>query len=113
MAEPYTHAIWRVKPGLADEFIAEWKDFAGWAAAQSPGVLWGILLRDTDDPDVFVSTGAWERPEDIPEWIKRPETSQRTEAILRLVDAFEPRRMELVAVRDPEEWWARRTGSNE
>jgi heme-degrading monooxygenase HmoA len=104
MAEPYTHAIWRVKPGRAEEFIRRWEEFSNWAMEQTPGILWGVLLRDTEDPDVFISTGAWESSEHIPAWIKNPEALKRTEAIRKLVDHFEPRTMELAAVRDPEEW---------
>jgi len=111
MAEPYTHAIWRVKPGRADEFIAAWGELAEWARMHSPGILWGVLLRDVDDPDVFVSTGAWQDAEDIQAFSESPELRRRTEELLQLVDRFEPRRMELSAVRDPAEWADRPFGS--
>ncbi|MDX6534439.1 MAG: hypothetical protein QOF68_2183 [Gaiellales bacterium] len=104
MAEPFTHAIWKVKPGQADEFVTAWGKFAAWANKQSPGVLWGVLLRDVEDSNLFVSTGAWARAEDIAAFADNPGVRSRLESILQLVDDFQPRTMELAAVRDPEEW---------
>jgi quinol monooxygenase YgiN len=103
-AEPYTHAVWRVKRGSEDEFVARWEQIAAWAVENAPGCLWGVLLRDTGDPSVFVATGAWETPEDAEAFLETTERLEWMRSIRELVDEFEPRKMELVAVRDPEEW---------
>jgi quinol monooxygenase YgiN len=104
MGEPYTHAVWRVKPGREDEFVSRWEEIAAWALENAPGCLWGVLLRDTGDPTLFVGTGAWERPEDAEAFLETAERLAWIRSIRELVDEFQPRRMELVAVRDPDEW---------
>ncbi|MDX6594112.1 MAG: hypothetical protein QOJ13_3308 [Gaiellales bacterium] len=93
-----------MKPGRADEFIARWEEITAWAVQHAPGCLWGVLLRDSEDPDLFVHTGAWECSEDVRAWISNPERLKWIEAINELVDHYEPRTMHLAAVRDPEEW---------
>jgi len=104
IGEPYTHAVWRVKPGMEDEFVARWESIAAWAVENAPGCLWGVLLRDTADPHVFVGTGAWERRQDAAAFLETIERLAWMQSIRELVDEFQPRQMELVAVRDPEEW---------
>jgi heme-degrading monooxygenase HmoA len=104
MAEPFTHALWKIKPGRANEFVTAWESFAAWAREQTPGILWGVLLRDSEDANLFASTGAWDQAEDIALFVENPGTQQRLEGILQLVESFDARTMELVAVRDPDEW---------
>jgi hypothetical protein len=67
------------------------------------GILWGVLLRDTEDENRFVGTGAWETFQDIAFWRWDPGFEQRLAAISELVDHVDSRTMELVAGRDPDE----------
>jgi quinol monooxygenase YgiN len=103
MTEPYTHGIWQVKPGRAEDFIAAWREFAAWSMGQTKGILWGVLLRDTEDPNRFVGAGAWESFEDIDFWRWDPGFERRMAAMRELVDDFELRTMELAAVRDADD----------
>lgn len=61
----YTHALWRVKPGEEDAFIAAWDELAGAFSALAARPRWGTLVRSMADPSVFFSFGPWERMEDV------------------------------------------------
>jgi quinol monooxygenase YgiN len=103
VAEPYTHGVWHVKPGRADEFIAAWTEFAAWSLEQAQGVSWGVLLRDTANVNRLVGVGAWATFEDIEFWRWDPEFEQWFARLEEMVDDVEFSTMELVAVRDPDE----------
>lgn len=62
----YTHALWHVKEGKTDEFIAAWTLF-GNALSQVPnsGPVQGTLIQSLSEPLVFYSFGPWETLEDI------------------------------------------------
>lgn len=71
MAEPYTFRAYRVKPGLDDELIAAWNEFAKVALEEADRALWGMLLRDADEPERFIGYGAWKSREAIKRWSER------------------------------------------
>src|SRR5437762_3355529 len=61
----YTHAMWRVKPGTEEQFIAAWKAM-GTAFLALPGVKSrGTLIQSLTDPTLFYSFGPWDSPEQI------------------------------------------------
>lgn len=62
----YTHALWNIKEGKTEEFIAAWKQF-GNALSQIPNSppVQGTLIQSLADPQVFYSFGPWETLEDI------------------------------------------------
>ncbi|HVE61956.1 MAG TPA: hypothetical protein VNA26_09060 [Chitinophagaceae bacterium] len=61
----YTHALWHIKEGKADEFIAAWKKF-GISLSEMPDAppAQGTLIQSLTDPLVFYSFGPWENLED-------------------------------------------------
>ena len=99
MSNPYTQGIWRVKPERADEFVAAWTEFAEWTLANVPGAGSGKLLRDTADPNRFVSFGPWESHAAIAAWRNQEGWKQRVAQIRELVDGFEASTLELVVER--------------
>lgn len=62
----YTHALWHVKEGKINEFIAAWQQF-GKALSQVPNSppVQGTLVQSLSDPLVFYSFGPRESLEDI------------------------------------------------
>src|SRR5690348_13371485 len=62
----YTHALWHVKEGKIDEFIAAWKNF-GAVLGSLPGLndAKGTLIQSLSDPLIFYSFGPWETLEQI------------------------------------------------
>lgn len=61
----YTHALWRVKPGEDDAFIAAWSELADAFSSLPAQPLWGTLVRSMADPSVFFSFGPWHRLQDV------------------------------------------------
>ena len=41
MPVPYTHGVWHVKPGKAEDFVAAWQEFADWTIENVDGAGWG------------------------------------------------------------------------
>lgn len=91
----WTTGTWTVKPGREDDFIAGWSDFARWSAVTFGGDrAW--LLRERDQPGVFVTMGAWPSDEVIAAWRGSLGFRLRFEAIRELVLSFEPRTLDEV-----------------
>jgi quinol monooxygenase YgiN len=63
----YTSGRWRVTPAREGEFIAAWRDLANRTKGDFPDST-AVLLRDRDDPSLFLSFGPWESPEQIEQW---------------------------------------------
>jgi heme-degrading monooxygenase HmoA len=59
MATLWTHGMYRVKPGRGDEFTRTWRALARHAVTEF-GVAPPTILRDLDDPNLFVTFGVWE-----------------------------------------------------
>jgi hypothetical protein len=55
----YTHALWRVKEGKADEFVAAWNRLPEVFAKLAEPPVGGTLIKSLDDPHVFYSFGPW------------------------------------------------------
>lgn len=85
-----------MKPGRADEFIAAWKEFAEWSAANTAGAGWVKLLRDSDDENRFLTVGPWESREAIDAWRALPGWKERIGRIRELLDGFEASTLEAV-----------------
>jgi heme-degrading monooxygenase HmoA len=76
MEAHYTHTTWRVK--LAEV---------------------ALLLRDTEDPQRFVSFAPWESVATIAGWRALPGYQERVDRLRRVVGGFAPRTLEVVARR--------------
>jgi heme-degrading monooxygenase HmoA len=85
----YTVGIWTVRPGNEDEFVARWSEFADWTSETFPGGT-GVLLRDRERANRFLSFGPWENVEDIERWRAAPEWEQAVAGIRGLLESFEP-----------------------
>jgi quinol monooxygenase YgiN len=99
MAVPYTHGIWQVKPGHAEEFVAAWTEFADWTVQHADGTGWGKLLRDVNDEHRFVSFGPWESFAAIESWRALDGWNEWIRRIRELLVSFEPATLELVVER--------------
>jgi heme-degrading monooxygenase HmoA len=98
METHYTHTTWRVKHGSEEEFVRRWDEWAEWSRRQGL-VEDALLLRDTDDPQRFVSFAPWESVATIAGWRALPGYQERVDRLRRVVDGFEPRTLEVVARR--------------
>ena len=92
----YTSGTWKVTPGREDEFVNSWKELATRTQGDFPGAT-ATLLRDRDDPTLFLSFGPWESLEQIEQW-RASETFQTGVGKIRpLLTEFTPRTLDPVA----------------
>ena len=99
MATPYTHGIWQVKPGYADEFVAAWTEFADWSREHAAGAGWGKLLRDVEDPNRFFTFGPWESLDAISAWRALDGWQERVGRMRAMLESFQPATLEVIVER--------------
>lgn len=99
MSVPYTQGVWQVKPGRADEFVAAWSEFADWTAAHAEGAGWVKLLRDTGDPNRFVTIGPWDSVEAIDAWRALDGWRERIGRIREMLAEFQAWTLDVVVER--------------
>ena len=96
MGTPFTHTTWQVKPGLEDEFVERWREWAEWSHRQGLRAH-ARLLRDVESPGTFVSFGPWETVAAVRMWRGESGYHERVARLQELVVHFEPRTLEQVA----------------
>ena len=94
MVTLYTLGIWTAKPGSEDAFVEAWNALASETAADVPGAT-AMLLRDRDQPNVFISLGPWESLEQIDAWRASKVFTTNVGRIRELVDGFEAHTMDV------------------
>lgn len=95
--QQYTVGTWITKAGCEQEFVAEWARFAEWTAKNQKGSGTGYLLQDAEQPQRFLSYGAWENAEAITAWRDRAEFKLFAARAKELCAEFHPQRFVLVA----------------
>ena len=100
MGEIWTSGTWTVKEGMADTFVAAWRELAEWSAQKYPGGrAW--LLHDREDPNVFLSVGPWTHEEAINEWRASEGFGERVAQIREMLVSFKARTLDEVACAPP------------
>ena len=96
MAEMITTGTWIVNESRQEAFVDAWAAFAGWASSmEGAGEL--RLGRDGDDPNRFVSFGAWTSSEHVHAWKANPDFRELMARVLQHVDEFHPIELDVVA----------------
>jgi heme-degrading monooxygenase HmoA len=96
MAATYTLSVWTVKEGQEEEFVRRWHELAelGWQMGLTGSAK---LLRDVDNPRVFVSFGPWQSLDKVARWRSSPEFHDRISRLQEVLDRFEPRTLDQIA----------------
>ena len=81
---------YRVKPDAADEFASLWLELAAYAVREF-GVPRPMILRDRDDPNTFVTFGAWDSLDTLHRFRSSPFVGERATALNELVETAETR----------------------
>lgn len=63
--QAYTLAMYQVKAGREDEFVAAWNELASTFSSLPEPPLWGTLIRHRADRTLFYSFGPWRSPEHV------------------------------------------------
>jgi|SRR5919204_5693730 heme-degrading monooxygenase HmoA len=98
MDNPYTHTTWLVEPEHEAEFVALWSDWVEWSHHQGFKAH-AMLLRDAEDPRIFISFGPWETSSAVRNWRALPGYHERLARLAEVVEQFEPRTLMIVARR--------------
>jgi heme-degrading monooxygenase HmoA len=88
MVELYTYAVWIVRSGCEDEFVARWREMADWTAVNVPGAGTARLLQDEDHPGRFISLGPWESREAVSSWRSLLGFQERIGRMRELLETF-------------------------
>lgn len=92
----YTSGRWKVTPGNEDEFVNAWRDLATRTKGDFPSST-AVLLRDRDDPTLFMSFGPWESIEEIERWRASEAFQSGVGKIRPLLAEFTPHTLDPVA----------------
>ncbi len=93
----YTMAVWVVRPGNEDAFIEAWASFARWTAETQPGALTGVLLRDAETPNRFISFGPWRDRQSAMAWRASPQFRESFARFRELCSEIVPESLSCVA----------------
>jgi heme-degrading monooxygenase HmoA len=99
MGSVYTLAQWRAKPGHEEQFVTAWRGLADRTRALFPDAT-AVLLRDREDPSLFVSFGPWESVEVVAEWRNSPAFVESGAQMREHLDGLEPHTMDVRVVVD-------------
>ena len=92
----YTHALWKVKTGKTEEFIAAWKSL-GEIFLETGGTPHGTLIQSLSDPTEFYSFGPWDSLEAMQAMRADARPQEAIRKVRELCDEATPGAYRLVA----------------
>ena len=93
---PYTIGTWVVLAGHEEAFVAAWCRLAKATSLDFPGAH-ATLVRDVEDPQRFLSFGAWGDPAEITAWRESDTFRRGVAEIGEHLEFFTPGTYRLVA----------------
>ena len=88
IGQPYTCGIWTVRDGSEEEFVTRWTALVSSAEAW-PGAAFR-LIQDRQDPQRFISFGAWDDWASADGWRASDAFRDRMRACRELCEDFRP-----------------------
>jgi len=98
----YTLAMYRVKAGQEDAFMAAWSELADTFSSLPNPPLWGTLIRHRTDRTLFYSFGPWRRAEHVTAMRENPEAGEAFRRLHELCVELTPGDYEMVTHVDVE-----------
>jgi len=99
----YTLAVWKVKAGQEDSFIAGWKEGGVFVSSlPSPPLPPYVLIQSLEDPTLFYSFGAWRSLDDVQAMRAHPRTGEIIGKLVPLCEEATPGGAFRVVARAPE-----------
>lgn len=78
-----------VKEGREEQFLEKWQQFAQWTLNHSKGARWMYIVRDDDEPNLFVAFGPWGSHESVADWRQSPKFRAVFSDLAALCDRIE------------------------
>ena len=94
--QAYTLAMYRVRAGREEDFVAAWDELAGLFSSLPDPPLWGTLIRHRSDRTLFYSFGPWRGAEHVAAMRKNPEAGEAFRKISELCEELVPGDYEVV-----------------
>lgn len=94
--QAFTLAVYRVKPGREDEFVAAWDGLAETFSSLPNPPLWGTLIRHLTERTLFYSFGPWRGREDVRAMRESPAAAAAFRRLHELCDELTPGDYEVV-----------------
>jgi len=92
----FTHAVWRVRPGNEESFVAAWSQLGQRFSMLPQQPYWGTLIRSLVDPSLFVSFGPWPSAEAVQAMREDAVSQEALERLRALCDEATPGPYEVV-----------------
>jgi heme-degrading monooxygenase HmoA len=103
----YTLGDWHIKEGREDAFVEAWTDLAQWSIDDVDGSSFAKVLRDTADPQRFITFGPWRDADAVAAWQAHPGFQERVAHLRELAESFQPRMLTVegeVGATTPNPW---------
>ena len=94
--QAYTLAMYRVRAGQEEEFVAAWDELAALFSSLPDPPLWGTLIRHKSDRTLFYSFGPWRRVDDVAAMRGNAEAGEAFRKISELCEELLPGDYEVV-----------------
>lgn len=91
----YTLGLWTVHEGREDDFVKAWTEMAERTKEEFPNAS-GTLLRDHNQPGLFISFGPWSSEDEVSAWRASAPFVEGVAATRATLMSFEPHTMDLV-----------------
>lgn len=96
----YTLGLWRVRPAQEEAFVEAWQEMANRTRESFPDAT-AVLLRDRDDPSLFISTGPWTSMDEVSRWRSSNAFQDGVAQIHPHLESFDPHALDEVVVVGP------------
>lgn len=94
--QAYTLAMYRVKAGQEEAFMAAWSELADTFLSLPNPPLWGTLIRHRTDRTLFYSFGPWRSAEHVAAMRQNPEAGRAFRKLHELCVELMPGDYEIV-----------------
>ena len=95
--QSYSSGEWSVRAGSEEQFVERWTTFTEWSLDNAPGAESFVLVRSTQEPEKFLSLGAWESQEAQEAWREMPRMQVMLGQRRALCDEFDTHRYTLAS----------------
>ena len=93
----YTHAMWKVKPGMQEKFITAWEQLAKlFSSLPQPPVEKGVLIQSLNDQTLYYSFGPWEKMDDLTAMRNNEDVQKAMQQLRQLCEEMTPGAYKLI-----------------
>jgi hypothetical protein len=96
MMQSFTLAKYRIKAGAEEDFLEAWTALSKTYAALPEPPVWGTLIRDRSDQNLYYSFGPWRDPDHIKAMRESPDVGLALSRVLHVCEEMSSGDFEVV-----------------